>query len=222
MTETKNPFKRLLFVALILLPASFMLLLSGCAALGLAANALPRYQKPTYIGMTGQSIGVMVWADQGVLIDWPTIQLDLANGIQKKLSESKAEELEGTTYPVKPASIVRYQRDHPGIELASINEVAPKFGVSRLIYIEIEDFRTRPELSMEMFRGSMLATIKVIEIENGQAKTGYEENGVRVLFPKKANEVGEPRIGDYRTYLGTLDECSTGVLNRFVKHDVEQ
>lgn len=209
-------------LCLILLPSCFLLTLQpGCSALGVAANALPRHVKPKYAGLQGQSVGVMVWADQGLLIDWPSLQLDLANAVQKKLSESKAKELEKTSYPVKPASIVRYQRDHPGIEALPIAETAPRLGVSRLIYVEVQDLRTRPELSLEMFRGSALAGIRVVEVAGGQGTVAYTETDLRVLFPKKANEVGVPGIGDYRTYLGTIDALSTEIAHRFMTYEEE-
>src|SRR5687768_264468 len=94
---------------------SILLVLSGCNVLGIAAQALPPPTvKPDYTGFAGQTVGVMVWADRGIRIDWPTVRLDLANAIQARLASSvKAKELAGTSYPVSPASIVRYQEDHP-------------------------------------------------------------------------------------------------------------
>ena len=74
----------------------------------------------------GQSVGVMVWADRGVKIDWPGVQVMLATLVQDKLAKSGAEEVKGSTYPVLAESIVRYQRDHPGIEAVPITETAPK------------------------------------------------------------------------------------------------
>src|SRR5688572_33444626 len=145
MTRT---LRRSLFI---LLPSSFILLLSGCQILGVAAYKLkpPETIQPKYMGLENQSTGVMVWADRGLRIDWPTIQLDLANTVQKKLTDfQKAKKREsktlgGTSFPVLPASIVRYQRDFPEIEAMPITDVAPRLQVSRLIYVELEDFSTR-------------------------------------------------------------------------------
>src|SRR5215213_2725554 len=91
-----------------------LLSLAGCNALGVAAYKLtpPPTIKPKYTNLQNQSIGVMVWADRGLRIDWPSLQLDLANTIQTKLNNpenAKKKELKGVTYPVQPASIVRYQ-----------------------------------------------------------------------------------------------------------------
>ena len=204
---------KLLTIGLLLL----MLTLSGCAAIGVAANAMPApMRRPEYTGMTNQTIGVMVWADRGIQIDWPSLQVDLANGIQKKLeAQVKAKELLGAKYPVQPASIVRYQRDHPEIEAMQITEVAPKFGVSRLIYIELDDFATRSDMSVELFRGQAKGNVRVLEIENGKAKVAWEKPDVYVAYPKKAPKEGIPSAGDARMYTGTIDAYSTTIAQLF-------
>ena len=60
-----------------------------------------------------------------------------------KLLKSQAPEVKGTTWPYPPASYVKYMRDHPALENAPIAEIAPKFGIGRMIYIEVQNFRTR-------------------------------------------------------------------------------
>src|SRR5437879_2754394 len=146
----------------ILYPLSSILVfaVSGCAALGVAAYKLAPAAtiKPKYTNLTNQTVGVMVWTDQGIRIEWPKLQLDLATSIDHKLKEQttdakgkpKAKTLLGATYPVQPGSIVRYQMDHPEVEAMAIADVAPRLGVSRLIYVEIEDFATRSEQAADL------------------------------------------------------------------------
>src|SRR5437867_11282410 len=124
----------------ILYPLSSILvfLLAGCAALGVAAYKLKPAEtiKPKYTNLVNQSVGVMIWVERGIRIDWPSLQIDLANGIDHKLKEQttdakgkpKAKTLAGVTYPVQPGSIARYQMDHPEVEAMPVAEVAPKLG----------------------------------------------------------------------------------------------
>ena len=209
-------------VSALLLPFAFCLLpslLSGCAVVGVVAHALPPANiLPKYSGLAGQSVGVMVWADRGIRIDYPTIQVDLATSLQNKLKNLDIEDLEGTTWPVDPRSIVRYQQDHPEIQAMSVTDVAPKLGVLRLIYIEIEQFATRSEASLDLYRGSITATIKVIEIANGTATVAFEENNVQVVFPPKVPQEGIPSGNDYRMYMGTVDEFTSAAALRFITH----
>ncbi|HEX8522883.1 MAG TPA: hypothetical protein VF669_11540 [Tepidisphaeraceae bacterium] len=216
---------RLTALLFVITGALSMLLLSGCAALGVAAHAMPPPTVlPAYNGLAGQSVGVMVWADRGVRIDFPAMQVDLANAVQKRLQAAtpKAKQLKGATFPVQPASIVRYQQDHPEIEGSPVAQVAPRLGVSRLVYIEIENFATRSDLSVDLFRGTASASIKVLEITGQQANTGYNESGIKVAFPPKAPREGIPNVGDYRIYAGTIDSLATQIANRLLPHEEEE
>src|SRR4051812_15611880 len=196
--------------------------LSGCLA-GVLGNALP---PPTieaaYKGFAGQSVGVMVLADRAIKIDFPSIQLDLATSIQNKLqvaqaSDKKMKELKGTTFPVQPRSVMKYQLDHPEAEAQPITEVAPVLGTSRVLFLEVEDFQTRSDASLDLYRGSCAVTLKVLEINGSQAKVVYEENTIRSTVPKKPVE-GVPDSSDYKTYRATIDDVSTLIVERFIPH----
>jgi hypothetical protein len=202
-------------------------LLAGCNLLGVAAYAMPRpVVEPQYTDLAGRSVAVMVWADRAIRIDWQPLQLDLANAIQKKLADmtatDKVEVVKGTTYPIKPESIVRYQRDYPDTEGMPITELAPVFKVQRLIYVEIEEFGTRVPGSSEMFRGRALATLRIVEIADGKAKVAYEEPAVEAIFPEKGPQEGTPNADDFRIYRGTVDGLSTQIVHRVTPYRPEE
>ena len=221
-----------LWAFFILLPSCIILLQPGCMVLGAAAYKLqpPKTIQPEYANLAGQSIGVMIWLDRGLKIDWPGLQLDLANSIEKQLRDAtldakgknKVKQLLGATYPVLPASIIRYQMDHPDLEAYPITDVAPKFGVTRLIYVEVEDFATRSDRSVELYRGTAKATVRVLEIDkDGKAKVAYEKSNVTASYPPKAPQEGSPSLGDARTYAGTLDAFATEIAHLFIPYQVE-
>lgn len=201
---------------------AWMLSLNGCVILGVAANAVPQYTKPKYTNLAGQSIAVMVWVDRGVKIDWPNLALDSTTSLQSKLTAVSPTEklLKDATFPIKPASVVRYQMDHPEVDTYSIIEVAPKLGVSRLIYVEVDDFATRADSSVELFRGHMTGTLRIIEIAGGVAKVAFEENNISAVFPRKSPKDGLPDGNDFAIYAGTVDAFTTEVLKRLVPLEV--
>jgi hypothetical protein len=217
-----------------LLPFAFFLLpclplLSGCQAIGVFAQALPPPTVvPQYKGFAGQSVGVMVWADRGMRIEWEFIQLNLANVIHTNLTQAanpkaKVKEFKGTTFPVLPRSIIRFQQDHPEIDGQPVEEIAPRLGVSRLIYVEVEEFSTRPDGGVELFRGEASATLRVVEIgPDRTAKVVYEENEIRATFPPGAPKEGRPTIGDVRTYQGLVEALGREIAMRFVPHPEEE
>ena len=56
--------------------------------------------------------------------------------------------------------MARFQQDHPGVESLPIAELAKEVGVERLIYIEISQFQTRSDLSPDLYRGIVVASLK--------------------------------------------------------------
>jgi hypothetical protein len=199
--------------------------LCGCEFPGIiAAKALPPEMiKPKYVGLAGQSIGIMVWTDRGVQVDYPSLGLDLANSIQKKLvAETKKEELKQSYFPVQPASIERYQMDHPTLDFKDVTEIAPKLGVTRLLYVEVEDFSTRAPASVELYRGSMSTSLKVVEINGEHATIAYSDQGIKAVFPPKVQPDGTPDGDDIRFYAGTIDAMSTEIVHHLVSYESEE
>jgi hypothetical protein len=201
-----------------LLLAVMILSGTGCQALSALASTAPENDKPQYNGLTGQSVAVMVYVDRGVLLDYPDLQLDLANTIQTKLEANKAPELKGTTYPVEPRSIVRYQKDHPELDVSDVRDIAPRFNVSRLIYIEVGDFSTRSDIATELYRGTINASIKVLAVAGGKATVAYNEGNVTETYPPKAPPQGVPNSTDMEIYQGIVDNFALDVTERFATH----
>ncbi|MBC8106882.1 MAG: hypothetical protein H7Z14_09860 [Anaerolineae bacterium] len=214
--------RRLFFI---LHPSAFILLLVAtcCSSCGLASVVGKGFEpnvKAMYSGLAGQSVGVLVWADRGIMIDWGTIQLDLANSVQSQLVASKTDETKGMTSPYPPASYVKFMRDHPGLESAPITEIAPKFGVSRVIYIEVQNFRTRSQRELELFRGEATMSLKIIEVDpSGGTRTAFTEDNIKAVFPDWAPPDGVPSIGDNKTYVGTKEAMATEIVNRLLAHE---
>src|SRR2546423_5152029 len=107
---------------------AFCISLSGCNIVGAGLHALPPpVIEAQYRNLAGQSVGVLVWCDRGISIDWPSLPLDTANAIENNLlvrQKSKIAELKGTRFDVKPASILRYMRDHPELQNTDIAQIA--------------------------------------------------------------------------------------------------
>jgi hypothetical protein len=205
----------LCLLALVIAPC-----LLGCAALGLLASMAPAAAIPAkYKGLSDHTVAVMVWVDRGIRIDWPQIQLDAANGIQAKLqAATNKPELSHAKFPLSAATVVRFQEEHQEWGADSIEEIAPRLGVSRVVYVEIDGFQTRSDAAVELFRGTITGTVRVLEISNGKARVVYTEEDLRTIYPTKAPEEGVTSLGDFETYRKTMEAFNTNVANLFVAH----
>ncbi|HLL90730.1 MAG TPA: hypothetical protein VK324_15620 [Tepidisphaeraceae bacterium] len=207
----------------LLLPA-----LTGCAILGFVAQAVPKPPvQPRYKGLAGQTVAVIVWVDRAARIDWPQLPLDATASLQQKITpppKDPPDVLKGTTFPYQPASMVRFTRDHPELEGASAQELAANLNVTRLVYVEVDQFQTRADNAVSLFRGTMVGTVRVVARDPNTAETKvvYEENDVTAHFPPKGPAEGTLDLGDARTYAGTVAAFTTELSHRFVPYSEDE
>ena len=206
-----------------------LLSVPGCTLFGaLAGKVVPAPTiAPRYTGFQNQTVAIMVWAGEGTMIDFPDVRVDVAGSLQNKLKQAqqaKTKELAGITFPTAPTAVVRLQENHPEYDALPLAQVAPKLGTNRVIYVEIENLQTRSDASVELFRGSASASVKVVEIPpgGGEGKVAYEESSIAAVFPPDAREEGTPDGNDFAIYRGTVDALTTEIAKRFVPHQEEQ
>jgi hypothetical protein len=216
--------RRSVFLVLLLAPAAA---LAGCAIFGVAASKLASVKvAPAYHGLPGQTVGVMVVVtDRGLQNDFPRLPIDAGRGIQSKIQNAiptAGNELKGVRFlPDKsPEAMYAFEQNYPELMFEPATTIAPRLGVSRLIYIEVESFQTHPESVPELYRGMISARLQVVEVTNGKAKVGYEER-MQSSYPKQSPEEGMPALGESKTYQGTLEAFTSAVLEKFVTHDEE-
>lgn len=208
---------------LFVLVLSAAALSGGCVFLGIASKiAPPPTVDAAYKGLGHQKTAVMVWSDRAMQINWPRLQEDLSRGISTRIKQAvdmkdPPKFLEGATFAM-PESVTRFQHDHPENDTQDIAVVAPKMDVTRLIYVEIVSFDTRPESSLELFRGSIAINLKVLEVSESKAKVVYQKDDMTLKFPEKGPEEGSPGLTDALVYEKTIEACAIEVANLFVPH----
>lgn len=214
----RSPWKLLAIVCLMVCA----LLSTGCALVAWAGANMPRSVDAQYKGLAKQRVAVMVWADRGIRIDYPTLQLDLGNTIQGTLmSKAKEDDVKEIVFPYEVRSVARFQKEHPELEGRGITEYAHRLsGITRLIYIEVNDFGTRSDAAVQLMRGSITANVKVVEIDKGKSKVAYEINNLRTFFPPKQKE-GVIDVPEQAIYSGTVKDMGVQIAQLFYGHVVE-
>ena len=216
---TLNPVKVIGGVLLV----AFMATLCGCALVGVIGQAIPVTVHAEYAGLKGQKIAVMCWVDRGIRIDYPQLQLDTATFVQTQLIDQKSVgELKESQWPWEARSIIRFQREHPELEGRPINEYAHRIsGVTRLIYIEVDQFSTRGEETVQLKRGRMLGRVKVLEIADGKSKIVYEKQNIEVAFPPKRPE-GVLDMPESQVYAETVKMFGLSIGQLFYSREVDR
>jgi len=200
-----------------------LVLLSGCAVLGFLASRLPQADiKPAYNGLSGETVAIVVDADEAQRLDFPNIEADIATALKNHLIESKSKPLENTRF-VDPYSVVQFQRNHPEIKGMPVTDIAPRFGATRVLYVELREFSTRSDAAVDLFKGKALGNVKVVEVkpnDPGSAKVSWKEDDIQVKFPNN-NDEGQPQSDDINAdviYLGTVQSLALEISERFYQH----
>ena len=214
---------------------------SGCVALGAAASKLPPPTVPAaYDGLAGQTAAVWVWVDPAADLDYPTLSLEVATAVQKRIetardlgSRRQRKQVEGTSFPYPPSSIVRYQKQDPALNALPIRELAPRIGVERVLYVEVADFTTNGGAVSGLLRGVAELNINLVETDGRPAtatrpatgepaKIAFVEQGIRVSFPPKGPSEGSNLLNERQVYAGTVDAIAAAVADRFLPHASEE
>ena len=209
--------------------------LTGCNVIGIVGTVIgPPDTGAAYTKLKGETVGVLVWADRGARLDYPSLQADIAKSLTSKLSEltkpknpktKPREEMVGIQY-LNPMSIVRFQEDHPEFDGLPAQDVAVRLGVTRVIYIEVKDFRTHSTESPDIFKGTVTGSVQVVEVTPGANKVatiGYSDPSLDVNYPPDRPE-GIP-YGDVSTqmiYDRTIDQFTTEISMLFFRHSAKQ
>jgi hypothetical protein len=203
--------------------AAALMYLCGCDSSG--STEPSEKAERTYTGLEKHKCAVMVWADLHTRADYNHIQLDLARLVQARLQrettprnddKDKAKASPAAEF-LNPASVVRFQKEHPEIDGAPIIDVAPRLGVDRVIYIEINYFSAQSAASIMLLKGEATATLRVLEVANRHARIAFEEPDIKVRYPKDAPEgvIPTDKITVQTIYEGTLTALADKIAMRF-------
>ena len=208
-------------IARIVLVAGLLCAVGSCASEDKPRNKWVETPAVLYEGLNGHTSAVMVWADFHTRAQYDKIQLDLGKAVTQKLDEQLQPKKESKkalaiTF-TNPASVVRYQREHPDINSMPIAEVAPRLQVQRVIYVELEEFSAySPEAAM-VLKGNAKATLWVLEVNSGSATVAFQEAGIMAHFPPDRPEgvVESEKVNVRTIYDGTIDLLAEKLAARF-------
>jgi hypothetical protein len=207
----------------IILSAGLLCAVCGCAAEEKPKNKWVETPAVLYEGLKGQGCAVMVWADWRTRTEYNQVQLDLGKVLTRKIDENLKPKKEGKKSegpPVtftNPASVVRYQREHPEVMSMPIAEVAPKLQASRVVYVEIEEFSAHSPEAVMVLKGNAKATLRVVEVNGAEARVVFEEPGIAAHFPPDRPEgvVESEKVNVRTIYEGTIDLLAEKLAARF-------
>ncbi|MGD9692825.1 MAG: hypothetical protein AB7G17_05495 [Phycisphaerales bacterium] len=159
--------------------------LGGCAIAELAGGMAESYKrssthevKADYTGLTGKTFAVVVSVDRVVLSERPELAGSLIVAISERLKENT-----GASGYVQPLRVIEFMSTNPRWAIMTPADLMKEFGVDRLIYVEVLDFRLHEPGNRYLWDGLASATMGVLEAESGLADEYAFRRQVSVAFP---------------------------------------
>lgn len=192
--------------------------LAGCEAAGFVAYAVAGGEgakikvEAEYKGLQGERVAVLVNADPGLLYRHPNAQLEIGTAV----SEAIAANVPAVTV-IDPSDIVAFQQRNIYWSTATYSRLADRLGVSRIVMVEMREYRLHDPGNTVMYRGVASARIEVAEADAANPDTPLYATEVTVAYPPKRPE-GVPNANPATIRKGLIDAFSRVVVGKFHDH----
>ena len=196
------------------------LILSGCEAAGFIAQAVapkpaPLLVKAEYRGLEHQKVAIVVDANQSLLFEQPLAQVEVSEAVSRKLA-AHVPGIEITD----ARQVADFQNRNIYWNTVPYSQLAARLGVTRLVLIELTDYRLHEPGNVNIWRGVISGHVSVAEADGARPDDLIYDTAVTVSYPP-----GQP-LGvlqaDQRTMrFGTLDLFSHVVGGKFYDHEEE-
>lgn len=191
--------------------------LSGCNVVGFVAQGVAGDPPPInvtaeYYGLQNQSVAVLVNADLPVMYAYPQAQLEVADALVNKIAAN----VEGARV-VDARQSIEFQTRNIYWTTERYSVLAQKLKVSRLIVVELLDYRTREPGNAALYQGAITARVDVIEADGDRPDDVAYSGHVNVTYPPDA-PVPVPNTQEITVRKGVLDMFALAAGGKFYDH----
>lgn len=211
------PMRRLIATMSLCLMFAAAAIAGGCQAAGLVAYAVAGEGskikvEAEYEGLQDERVAVLVNADASLLYRQPYAQLEVGTAV----SEAIAANVEGVTV-IDPADIVAFQQRNIYWSTATYSQLADRLNVTRIVMIELREYRLHDPGNTVMYRGVASARVEVAEADSPTPDTPVYATEVATAYPPKRPE-GVPDANPATIKKAMLDQFTRAVVGRFYDH----
>jgi hypothetical protein len=195
--------------------------MAGCPAIGLVAHAVEEVAPPIKVEaqtrtLDNQTVAVLVDASLSILYQHPLVQLEVGQAV----SDLLAANVPGVKV-IAPKQVVDFQQRNIYWNTATYSDLAKRLGVTRLVIVEIVDYRLHEPGNVNIWRGLMNANVGVAETDGARPNDLAYATTVTAAYPPDST-VGVVNANQQTIRLGTLDLFARGVAGRFYDHTVDR
>ncbi len=192
--------------------------LVGCQTAGMVAEVIaggegsPIEVTAEYAGLNDQTVAVLVNADYTVLYQHRDIQWELTTAISNLIATG----VPGVKV-IDPRDVVAFQNRNIYWTTAPYGELAKKLGATRLVMVELQEFRLHEPGNTMLYRGVASARVDVAETDGPRPHDAAYSSIVTAAFPPSSPQ-GVPEADPQTIRKGLVDIFSRAVAWKFFDH----
>lgn len=190
------------------------MLVPGCAIAGFGGALIESYRRHStrtvaaeYTGLTGTTWAVLVMADRAIQADFPDLIPALTARITDRLADRPQQETIAAAGYIPADRLLAWLYDNPHWTTLPYGELARRLGVTRLIVIEVIEFRLHEPGNAYLWSGVAAGTVGVAEADSRIPDEFAFQRAVQVEFPD------QPGLGPENLPRAAV---ATELLRRFV------
>jgi hypothetical protein len=198
--------------------AAAMSLLVGCNVLGWGAQVFDGDAEgmvnvtAEYRGLDNQTVAVLVDADPGTLFQFPTAQLEVCAAVSQQIAGN----VPGAK-TIDPRQVADFQLRNIYWNTTTYSDLAQRLKVTRLVLIDLTEYRVHEPGNVNMYRGVMAANVGVAETNGTHPNDLAYRTHVQVAFPPNSPQ-GVPDANPRTIRKGTLDMFGLAIGGKFFPH----
>jgi hypothetical protein len=209
MAHNRRLFRSLAALSL----ATALLGMSGCGWLaGAYERTNGRFVAGEYKGLADQTTAIVVYVPDALLSEYTQAEAEISEYVKTNLIQTVP-----SVRLVRPSDVIAWQTDEPNWKAISQADVAEHFHVSRIIWIEVVEYRTKESGVEGLVRGRISTNVRVTET--------LDAKNVRVVWEKKV-DVDWPtdgprdmmRLTETKARQHTLELYGKTLANVFADH----
>ncbi len=185
----------------------------GFVAQGVAGDPPPINVTAEYYGLENQSVAVLVNADLPVIYAYPQAQLEVADALARKITANVAG---ARVIDARQSYEFQVRNYHWTNERYSV--LADKLNVSRLVVVELLEYRTRERGNAAVYQGVIIARVDVVEADGGRPDDVAYSGTVEVQYPPGGKPIPVPSAQEVTIRKGMLDMFALAAGGKFYDH----
>ncbi len=192
--------------------------LSGCNVIGWVGQSFGSDTPPLvnvtreYGGLEGQSVAVLVDVDHSVLFEYPQAGYELCAALSDQIAANVPH-----VKVIDARQVADFQRRNIYWPTLRYSKLAERLQVSRLVLIDVIEYRTHEPGNINLYRGVVSATVGVTEADGAKPDDRVYQVMLDVSYPP-GNDLGVPDADPLTIRKGMIDLFAIQAGWKFYDH----